>query len=113
MPTNEIRYLLRSPLPVTLRGGHLLQLGREPGRGLLITAPPDAPRDGGGAVAGTGVRGEALQVGEVTGSFYCVKCKDHRDATGEVSVNEKGTRIAKAKCPVCGTNLTRFLPKQA
>ncbi|HRA74847.1 MAG TPA: hypothetical protein PLE12_01265 [Propionicimonas sp.] len=60
MPTNEIRYLLRSPLPVTLRGGHLLQLGREPGRGLLITAPPDAPRDGGGAVAGTGVRGAAV-----------------------------------------------------
>jgi ribosomal protein S27E len=46
-----------------------------------------------------------------SGSFYCVKCKDHRDATGDVVVNEKGTRIAKAKCPVCGTNLTRFLPK--
>lgn len=45
------------------------------------------------------------------GSFYCVKCKDHRDAEGDVTVNEKGTRIAKAKCPVCGTNLTRFLPK--
>ncbi|MGV8908421.1 MAG: DUF5679 domain-containing protein [Propionicimonas sp.] len=48
-----------------------------------------------------------------SGSFYCVKCKDHRDATGDVVVNEKGTRIAKAKCPVCGTNLTRFLPKVA
>ena len=46
------------------------------------------------------------------GSFYCVKCKDHRDAEGAVSVNDKGTRIAKAKCPVCGTNLTRFLPKK-
>ena len=46
-----------------------------------------------------------------SGSFYCVKCKDHREASGDVSVNEKGTRIAKAKCPVCGTNLTRFLPK--
>ena len=46
-----------------------------------------------------------------SGKFYCVKCKDHRDATGDVVVNEKGTRIAKAKCPVCGTNLTRFLPK--
>jgi ribosomal protein S27E len=46
-----------------------------------------------------------------SGSFYCVKCKDHRDATGDVTVNAKGTRIAKAKCPVCGTNLTRFLPK--
>jgi len=47
-----------------------------------------------------------------SGSFYCVKCKDHREATGDVSVNEKGTRIAKAKCPKCGTNLTRFLPKK-
>jgi len=46
-----------------------------------------------------------------SGTFYCVKCKDHREAEGAVSVNEKGTRIAKAKCPVCGTNLTRFLPK--
>lgn len=46
-----------------------------------------------------------------TGSFYCVKCKGHKDATGDVQVNEKGTRIAKAKCPDCSTNLTRFLPK--
>ncbi len=46
-----------------------------------------------------------------SGSFYCVKCKDQRDATGNVVVNAKGTRIAKASCPVCGTNLTRFLPK--
>ena len=38
-----------------------------------------------------------------SGKFYCVKCKDHREAEGAVSVNEKGTRIAKAKCPVCGT----------
>jgi ribosomal protein S27E len=46
-----------------------------------------------------------------SGSFYCVKCKDHREAEGAVVVNAKGTRIAKAQCPVCGTNLTRFLPK--
>ena len=45
------------------------------------------------------------------GSFYCVKCKDKRDAKGDVVVNAKGTKMAKAKCPVCGTNLTRFLPK--
>jgi hypothetical protein len=45
------------------------------------------------------------------GSFYCVKCKDHKEAKGDVVVNEKGTRIAKAKCPTCTTNLTRFLPK--
>lgn len=46
-----------------------------------------------------------------SGKFYCVKCKDHREASGNVVVNEKGTRLAKAKCPECGTNLTRFLPK--
>lgn len=46
------------------------------------------------------------------GSFYCVKCKEKRETEGVVSVNEKGTRIAKAKCPECNTNLTRFLPKK-
>jgi len=46
------------------------------------------------------------------GSFYCVKCKEKVDAEGKVSVNEKGTRTAKAQCPTCGTNLTRFLPKK-
>ena len=46
-----------------------------------------------------------------TGEFYCVKCKTKREATGAVSVNDKGTRVAKAQCPECSTNLTRFLPK--
>ncbi|MDR1833251.1 MAG: DUF5679 domain-containing protein [Propionibacteriaceae bacterium] len=46
------------------------------------------------------------------GEFYCVKCKAKRDAEGKIEVNAKGTRIAKAVCPVCGTNLTRFLPKK-
>ena len=46
------------------------------------------------------------------GEFYCVKCKDKRDAKGDVVVNAKGTKMAKGKCPVCGTNLTRFLPKK-
>ena len=45
------------------------------------------------------------------GEFYCVKCKEKRQADGEVKVNDKGTRMAKGKCPECGTNLTRFLPK--
>jgi transcription elongation factor Elf1 len=48
-----------------------------------------------------------------SGEFYCVKCKAKREAEGAIEVNAKGTRIAKAKCPVCGTNLTRFLPKAA
>jgi hypothetical protein len=46
-----------------------------------------------------------------SGEFYCVKCKAKREAEGEVRVNEKGTRMAKAKCPVCGTNLNRILGK--
>jgi len=46
-----------------------------------------------------------------SGEFYCVKCKAKREATGEVQVNDKGTRMAKAKCPVCGTNLNRILGK--
>ena len=44
-----------------------------------------------------------------SGEFYCVKCKAKREASGEVHVNDKGTRMAKAKCPVCGTNLNRIL----
>ena len=45
------------------------------------------------------------------GEFYCVKCKEKREASGDVHVNDKGTRMAKAKCPVCGTNLNRILGK--
>lgn len=46
-----------------------------------------------------------------SGEFYCVKCKEKREATGEVKVSEKGTRMAKGVCPVCGTNLNRILGK--
>ncbi|MGA4507241.1 DUF5679 domain-containing protein [Propionibacteriaceae bacterium G1746] len=45
------------------------------------------------------------------GEFYCVKCKEKREAEGNIVVNEKGTRMAKGKCPVCGTNLNRILGK--
>lgn len=44
-----------------------------------------------------------------TGQFYCVKCKAKKDAVGEVVVNDKGTKMAKSKCPDCGTNLNRIL----
>lgn len=43
------------------------------------------------------------------GEFYCVKCKEKREAKGKVVVNDKGTKMAKAKCPVCSTNLNRIL----
>ena len=44
-----------------------------------------------------------------SGEFYCVKCKAKRHASGNVVVNAKGTKMAKGKCPVCGTNLNRIL----
>ncbi len=54
---------------------------------------------------------EAVMAETWSGEFYCVKCKAKREATGEVKVNEKGTRMAKAVCPECGTNLNRILGK--
>ena len=44
---------------------------------------------------------------------YCVKCREKKQIKdGNVVVNEKGRRMAKGKCPTCGTNVTRFLPKE-
>ena len=54
---------------------------------------------------------EAVMAETWSGEFYCVKCKEKRQADGEVKVNDKGTRMAKAVCPVCGTNLNRILGK--
>jgi hypothetical protein len=45
------------------------------------------------------------------GEFYCVKCKEKREAEGNVVVSDNGRRMAKGKCPVCGTNLNRILGK--
>ena len=45
-----------------------------------------------------------------SGDFYCVKCKEKREATGTI-VETNGRRMAKGKCPVCGTNLNRILGK--
>ncbi|MFT8394539.1 DUF5679 domain-containing protein [Propionibacterium sp.] len=45
------------------------------------------------------------------GEYYCVKCKTKRQAKGNVVVNAKGTRMAKATCPECGTKLNRILGK--
>jgi Zn finger protein HypA/HybF involved in hydrogenase expression len=41
---------------------------------------------------------------------YCVKCKEKRDFTGEVS-ETNGRRMAKGICPVCGTKMNRILGK--
>lgn len=54
---------------------------------------------------------EAVMAETWSGEFYCVKCKAKREASGEVKVNEKGTRMAKGVCPECGTNLNRILGK--
>lgn len=53
--------------------------------------------------------GEAVMSETWSGEFYCVKCKAKREASGEVKVSDKGTRMAKATCPVCSTNLNRIL----
>ena len=45
-----------------------------------------------------------------SGEFYCVKCKEKREAEGRV-VETNGRRMAKGVCPVCGTNLNRILGK--
>ncbi|MCL2850005.1 MAG: DUF5679 domain-containing protein [Micrococcales bacterium] len=46
-----------------------------------------------------------------SGEFYCVKCKDKVQATGDVVLSDAGRKSAKATCPQCSTKLTRFLPK--
>lgn len=44
---------------------------------------------------------------------YCVKCREKRTIkNGRVEKSESGRRMAKGTCPVCGTNVTRFLPKE-
>lgn len=43
---------------------------------------------------------------------YCVKCKTKRMVkNGKVVTTEKGRKMAKGTCPVCGTTVNKFLPK--
>ena len=42
---------------------------------------------------------------------YCVKCKEKRDFEGTVEISKTGMRMAKGKCPVCGTTVNRILGK--
>ena len=44
------------------------------------------------------------------GEFYCVKCKEKREAEGNV-VESNGRRMAKGTCPERGTKLNRILGK--
>jgi hypothetical protein len=48
---------------------------------------------------------------QYTGDAYCVKCKEKRSFTGEVTETKTGRRMAKGKCPVCGTTVNRILGK--
>jgi hypothetical protein len=44
---------------------------------------------------------------------YCVKCREKRDFEGEVVELANGSKAAQGSCPVCGTKMTRMLPKSA
>ena len=44
---------------------------------------------------------------------YCVKCREKRDFEGEVKELANGSKAAQGSCPVCGTKMTRMLPKSA
>ena len=44
---------------------------------------------------------------------YCVKCREKRDFEGEVTELKNGSKAAVGQCSVCGTKMTRMLPKNA
>ena len=71
-----------------------------------------APAQGLGTTAGpsTFTSEEPPMAETYSGEFYCVKCKEKRQAEGKV-VETNGRRMAKGTCPVCGTNLNRILGK--
>lgn len=41
---------------------------------------------------------------------YCVKCRTKREFEGEATTGPSGRRMAKGKCPTCGTTVSRLLP---
>jgi hypothetical protein len=57
-------------------------------------------------------RGEWSLVAQ-TYNGYCVKCREKRDFEGEVKELANGSKAAQGQCPVCGTKMTRMLPKNA
>ncbi len=45
---------------------------------------------------------------------YCMKCKTERIVKdAQVVTTKNGRRAAQGTCPVCGTKMFKFLPKQA
>ena len=44
---------------------------------------------------------------------YCLKCKQKREiANTEETTTEKGVRMIKGQCSVCGTKMAKILGKQ-
>jgi hypothetical protein len=78
---------------------------------------PRSPRgdhvDGPTADAWSGGEHKEGTVADDAGKYngYCVKCKEKRDFEGRVEVSKTGMRMAKGKCPVCGTTVNRILGK--
>jgi hypothetical protein len=84
-------------------------VGAEPGP---RTRAPSS--DGyGDSAPGEPPRGTEDEEDDVADTYngYCVKCREKRDFDGEVSVSDSGRRMAKGKCPVCGTTMNRILGK--
>ena len=94
-------------------GTPAVRVTSDPAPGILGAAQPsrDTPGSRRCECAGTTDSEENTMAETWSGEFYCVKCKEKREASGEVRVNDKGTRMAKAQCPVCSTNLNRILGK--
>jgi hypothetical protein len=44
---------------------------------------------------------------------YCVKCREKRSFEGAVKELKNGSKAAQGECSVCGTKMTRMLPKSA
>ncbi|MFI0433544.1 MAG: DUF5679 domain-containing protein [Candidatus Nanopelagicales bacterium] len=48
-----------------------------------------------------------------SGEVYCMKCKAKREVKDlPIEENANGRRMAKGKCPECGTTVTRIVGKQ-
>ena len=78
----------------------MTRLGRVYPRPTAMRSPADPPRARGVIVA-------------ETYNGYCVKCREKRDFEGEVKELANGSKAAQGQCPVCGTKMTRMLPKNA
>ncbi len=66
------------------------------------------PNEGATAEAKPAEAKPAAPAGEIEG--YCVKCKASRTMQNvEMTKTKNGRTMAKGKCPVCGTTMTKFM----